>query len=103
MIEVRVRNENEVDLGQFVGRERALHQPHRSQRAEPKVHADARIQRGVGQDANAVEIDQDRRVSEPGERHRVVGPRGWSRLVRRRWDVTTDLLEALPQKPRAPR
>ena len=68
----------------------------------PEIHADARIQRRIGQDADAVEVDQHRCVPEPGERHRIVRPRGRSRLVRGRGDVTSDLLEALPEEPRAP-
>ena len=103
MIEVRVRHQHEVDLRQFVGRKRALHHPQGTNRADADVDADAREQRRVGEDAQAVEIDQDRRMPKPGQRDRVVVPR------RRRWlvwssrQVTADLVEPLTQKPRGPR
>ena len=42
VVEVRVRHEHQIDVGQFVRRERALDQPQGSQRAHAQVHADPR-------------------------------------------------------------
>jgi hypothetical protein len=102
MIEVCVRYEDQVDLRQFAGRERTLNQSQRPQRAEPEVHADAGIQRRIGQDTKSVEVDQNGGVAEPGERDCIVGPCGRSGLVGWRWNVPADLLEALPKESGAP-
>ena len=72
MIEVRVRHEHQVELGELVGRERALHQPQRAEAADAKVDADAGEEHRVGEDAHPVEVDEDGGVAEPRQRDGVV-------------------------------
>jgi hypothetical protein len=102
MIEVRMRHQHEVDLRKLAGGQRALHQSKRSDRAETHVDADATEQRRVRQDSYAVEVDEDRCVSQPGQRDRIVGPPVRLRLVRRPGNVATDLVPSSADEPCAP-
>src|SRR5678816_350466 len=103
MIEVRVRYQHEIDLWKFVRREGALHETHRPESPQTEIHANARIERRVCQDAQTVEVDEDGRVSEPRKRHGIVRPSRGRRLVRSAWDVPADFFETLPDEPGAPR
>jgi hypothetical protein len=103
MIEVRVRDEHEIDIRELCRRHGALHQTQRAERPEQQIDPDTRIQCRIGQDANAEEVDEDRGMAEPRQRYGVVGPRGGRWLVRRRWHLATDLRGAIHQEIEAPR
>ena len=102
MIEVRVRDQNEIDLRQLMPCQRTLHKAQRSQCSQSEVDADASVEDGIGQDPHAIEIHEDGGVSEPRECHRVVGPGVGSWPMGSRWNRSTDFLETLPKKPGSP-
>ena len=61
----RVREENEIDLRQLLCRERGLNQAFRSNRSKRRVGANARIQRGIGQNRDAIKVHQHTGMAEP--------------------------------------
>ena len=103
MIEVRVRDQHEIYLGQRRARERTAHEPPRTKGAEPQVHTDAVKQNRIRKNPNTVEVDENRRVPEPCESHGVVSPRLWMRRVRSSRNVLSEFGEALSKKGAAPR
>src|SRR5262245_42617156 len=102
MIEVCVRDEHQIDLGQLVSGQGALDETKRAERAETEVHAHPSKEHRVGEDAQAVEIDQHGGVAEPRQRHILIGPGLWCWFVRRARDVSPDFFKALPEKASAP-
>ena len=102
MIEVRMRDEHEIDLRQLVSRQGALHQTKRTERAEAEVHTHASIEHWIGEDTYAVEIDQHRGVAEPRHRHMAIRPGLWRWLLRSAGNVSSDFCKTLPEKASAP-
>jgi hypothetical protein len=75
MIHVCVRNENGVERGQLADAQRGLHEPSRPQGSDARhTHADARTERGVGQQPRPVKVDEHTRMSEPRHRQTVIRP-----------------------------
>src|SRR5262245_60079078 len=103
MIEVRVRDDHEVQIWQRRARQRTAHEPQRTERAEPQLHANATEQHGMCENADAVEVDENRRVPDPCERDGVIAPRLRMRRVWCSGYVMADFGEALSKEARAPR
>ena len=49
----------------------------------PAAHADPGLEGGIGEDPDAMEVGEHRRVAEPGEGGAVIGPTLWIRPERR--------------------
>ena len=84
MIHVRVREENDIDSGQFPDRKGRLHQPPDAQRSRSQADADSSAEHRIGQDGNAVDLQQNGAVTNPGRVQSFFGPepgigpvRGW--------------------------
>ena len=65
--------------------------------------SNARKERWVCENANAVEIDQHARVSEPGESDRIVRPLRGRWLMRCAGNLVANFRDARPEKSRRPR
>ena len=86
MIEMRGRQEHEIDPRQVVESERRLGEAFRAEGEKRQANADAIAQRGIGEDGDAVEINQHGGVAEPGRGEMVVAPGFGSRTREGRRD-----------------
>src|SRR5436190_11544249 len=82
MIHVRVCQQDEVDRRQLPDAQRRRDEAFRAERHDARADADAREQRRIGEDPDAVEVDEERGVTEPREREPIVTPRRWIGLMR---------------------
>ncbi len=74
VIEVRVREQDEIDRRQLLDAQRRRSEAFRSQGKARQANADAREKNGIGQDVKAAEIKQHTGVAEPGSGDPVVRP-----------------------------
>ena len=102
MIEVRVRHENEVDLWKLVCAERALDEAQRANRADPEADADTAEEDRIGEDTDAVEIDEHGCVPQPRQRDGVVAPLRRRGTMGSAGDVAADLAESSAHETRRP-
>lgn len=79
MIQVRVGKENEVDAGQLIDGQGGRDTAFGTDSAQTEIDADARLQDRISENVQAVEIDEDGGVPEPGGGDGIVAP-----LFRRR-------------------
>src|SRR5215204_2299122 len=103
MIEVRVRDEHEIDVRDLRRRQGALHQAQGAERPEQQINTDTRKQRWICQNANAEEVDKDGGMAEPRQRDGILRPGGWRRLVWCRGYLAADLLDTIHQEVESPR
>src|ERR1700730_16633140 len=74
VIEMRVRQQDDVDCRQLVEFERGRRQSFRSDRESGQSNTDSEKKNGVGQNSNAEKIDEHGGVTEPGRSHARVIP-----------------------------
>lgn len=72
VIEVGVRNEDEVNGREFVGREVGIAEAFHADGVRAEVDADAFGEDGIGEDPEVVEAEEDGGMPEPGCRERMV-------------------------------
>jgi hypothetical protein len=103
MVEVRVRDQHQIDRRQIAGRQRALDEAQRAYRAEADGDANPAEQYRVGEDAHAVEVDQHGGVSEPRQRNGVVVPAARRRTMRCGRHLAAEFLDAAADEAGRPR
>ena len=74
-------SQHQINGRKFLQAERRGDVAFRSRRAESQVNATPIAERGIGEDADAVEVDQHRRVAQPANRDGVVRPLASSGLT----------------------
>ena len=92
MIHVRVREQQHIHRRQFTHGQRRRHVTFRAHRAHAQGKADAVAESGVRENANPVKINEHRRVPNPAEGDRVIGPFMRTRLDRRGLDRAAGIL-----------
>lgn len=102
MIEVRVREEDEIDRRQLAKLQRRLRQAFRSDRKSGQTNSAAREKNRIGQDGDAEEIEQDCGMPEPGRGQAVVRPSVWLRPGESGLDWPAELEEPLVPEMRDP-
>ena len=74
VIHVGVGEQDDVDLRQFRDGERGLHEALEAERHRAEADAGAFAEDGIGEDRNAVDLQQDGGVAEPGGVQTGIGP-----------------------------
>src|SRR6185503_5613006 len=100
MVEVRVREQNQIDARQFARRQWRSDEALRTDRGESEISAHAWEQDWISENVHPEEIDQHRRVTEPGRGDLAIVPLRWLRFVLRQRDRTARFLDRLPDEAR---
>jgi len=102
MVEMRVRDEHEIELRDRRAGQCTVDEPRRTKGTQPELHANAAEQHRIRKNSHAVEVDENRGMSQPGEREGVITPRLRMRDVWRGGGVMAAFGEALAKETRPP-
>src|ERR1051326_797043 len=102
MIKVCVRQQNQIDPGQFVNVERRRGQSLRTNSESHEANSDARKQHGIGKNCDAEKIDEHRCMTKPRKRDLRIAPlpRVW--LGKRRSDWSPAFARPFAEKMNEP-
>ena len=98
VVHVRMGEQDRVEPRQLTLSERGLDEASRPHLGEAPAEADAALERGIGEDRGAVQIQQHGGVSEPRNGQPVVGPGGRIRPMWRRGDAGDRLAATLAHR-----
>ena len=98
MVHVRVREQDDVDLRQLGDGERGLHQALEAERHRAHADAGARAEDRVGEDRNAIDLEQHGGVAEPGGVQTGIGPELRMRAVGRGQNLAFEVCEPMQRR-----
>jgi hypothetical protein len=102
MIKVRMRKNDEIDLGQLLKLKRRCGQSFWTDSESWQTNSDAREENRISENLNAEEIDEHCRVTKPRERNRCIAPVSRLGLGGRRSNPTPALNRPLTEKMTEP-
>ena len=98
MIQVSVGEQHQVDVGQLRGFQGTSLATNGPKGARAKLRPNSRKENGIGNDMHPMEVDQNRRVPQPGGAHMIRIPVAWNRFMPGGNAWLAQFRHAIPQK-----